>query len=415
MDLCRRPKRLVWDDFIQVADDDITRALIESANTPKWQRTATDGEEVENEISDIHEQVSVPASQMPTSETLALSRALPPSTTLLASSVPVRPAVFQRISTSSSSRDYASPSVRRPTHSKTLSVSSVLSAESTVGAVARSADAASNNLSNSVTGAEMVRHMDWVEWGPGRDKVTRCERRRERNKERECARELSSRGVRGGPEAAQGPRDEALSDQERGDEDEEEEDQEGEEDDGLGDLSWGVVSEGDVSRARSSAHWHDRSPGLIAMVESPPLSDHSDGRRFVARQRSGSLTQLGPPTTATERQDDASALLSTRQSEDVSRSDLASARRFSRDAPDPATAVSPVRRPRATYGRFSSSAVRRVGGRARYGALDDRDAVERPKTKIVVVERLETLKDEPRRSLTSLLCGSAVVSAATRE
>ncbi|KAK4047232.1 Phosphatidylinositol 4-kinase LSB6 [Microbotryomycetes sp. JL201] len=378
VELCRRPKRLVWDDFIEVADDEITEALISGAMTPADQRAPAP--EVKPVPARSRDDPSVASRD---AMLFAPASAPAPPMSYSTHSPPIR--VSQKPSTS--------PFARRPSHNKSLSVSSILSASeapksspglslSTPAFSSELSDSRQSEfefatsdgqtrLSESVTGIDMVRHMDWVEFGEGRGEVTREERRRQRYSDDLKAQERLAVATGLSKKQALSV-SQSRADQESADARESADEGDDESDDHVGDLSWGVVSESDARR----------SPNIHGMFSDS--DDVTASTRPVTRHRSGSLTHL-PSTVSREDSFSQEDAIDRRRSEDASR-------RRQR----------PALSSRGARSRYSVDAQTRLDG---LDELDEDSSTRNVPQRVVVVERLETLKDEPKPNFFQWLCG----------
>ncbi|KAK4047053.1 Phosphatidylinositol 4-kinase LSB6 [Microbotryomycetes sp. JL221] len=430
VELCRKPKRLVWDDFIEVADDDITQALVNAANVPVSHQTT-------KPVSVAQAQTATHSPSEITQVTQAIHNArsnggvathfepasAPPASDLILASTPLQRPFVGASGHQSPLMDQVSTMNPRPRHSKSLSVSSILSANGMIIAPPRSSPGLSGTsittpsdvsdsidqsgalfehnshvdqkLSESVTGIDMLRHMDWVEYGEGRGKLTRQERRRQRELDNRKTLDATSAATvsLSGSETNRQRQDHISSTSDGQAQDAarttlEEHDDEDEFEDHVGDLSWGVMSEG-ARPASSSFVQHHLFPSTASVID--PNSDNS-GSRPTTRHRSGSLTNLPSSFEAVDAHQD---LTTRRQSEHTARSSFGTVRRPSLFS--------------AARSRYSAGAERVLSSHNREtnrGMYDNTNFDVRQR--VVVVERLETLKDEPKPSFVQFLCGTQV-------
>ncbi|ORY52830.1 phosphatidylinositol 3 and 4-kinase-domain-containing protein [Leucosporidium creatinivorum] len=346
IELCRRKKKLVWDDFIEVPDDEKTKSLLAATHSlsprpPSSSAPITPASEPNPETL-LHQ----PIVEDPILESSTHHDDVSPALPIRSSHTP-----HQRALSTSPPISRRPTQQHRRTGSATATVSSVLS---------------SHAFPEAVTGVEVVRTLDLKE---------REERRR------------------GGSVVME-------VEEESEEEEDEDEEEEGE--------AWGVRSEGDVRALlgssapmpsisafaspspSASTSWKDRLPSRGTLSFDEPRSSTINGRRHVSdtlpatRARSDSLTSLTPlasaePTTAETRPQLARKAFSS----------------YSRARGRP-----------GLHGRSASGgwgAKRRegswlgaLGGRVEEGDEEEGEEAE-TRRKVVVVERLEELKDEPRR------------------
>ncbi|KAM0791648.1 hypothetical protein ACM66B_006084 [Microbotryomycetes sp. NB124-2] len=409
VELCRKPKRLVWDDLIEVADDEITRALINDAGRGRASPVPVASQAESSSSPRVLNPCSIVVPQQGSSSTFEPASAPPLAGMSSSASIMYSPPTIAPMTTSQQPVMTQVP--RRPGHTKSLSVSSILSATGlpksspglSIMTTPRS-DLSSQHddddydendqvdasrLSESLTGVEMVKHMDWVEFGEGRDKMTREERRREREADQVRMGRTRIQNEASRIEARSRSRRESRRDVGEDDEDDMPELNEGgqaglegsdedERDDQVGDLSWGVMSENDLDKqTHSNVHRLFSTSDVDGVGNRERVAAEGIGRP-VLRARSGSLTQL-PSSSLTFQEHEGIG----RKSEDV-------ATRSSR----------PSLLARGARSRYSVDSSRQT----RFDNVEATLNATVPQ-KVVVVERLETLKDEPRPNVLQWLCG----------
>ncbi|SCV72302.1 BQ2448_4996 [Microbotryum intermedium] len=372
IELCRRLKKLVWDDLIEVADDAITDLLLASTAAGLLSKAASHpdaGASLESDANEEDEDRAPTPPLQPASPPPMTSITTPPrpvSPLLDASCAPtlafeptvtrhavlerneepvLRPVLLQRVSTSSAASSKTAPLTTEatpiPMPSPALSMSTSMPHSTRERGHAKASSSISSVLGSFPDELKgVMRGVDAVE-------------------------QLDRREGKGGKGDRGVGRREVLDEQED-EEDEAEAEAEAEaEPDGP---TWGVQSENDIRRLPSRPRLGKKTGSWINSLTPRGSGSYSDARSAVGsggRMRSGSLDagREGGRGLAGAR---ASSDWGGRRSGEV--------------------------------GRFSSSDERRGASEALLEEHDEQEEEEDEglKTRVVVVERLEVLRERPR-------------------